>query len=298
MKDLILEMHSHYMITKNMKLTAKHYNKHATTLLYHFKKLGLEILNRGTAQQKLSNDEILTAYNEYINSTDSLETVAKRYDIVPTTLHKRFKKMNLKCRRLEETYEILRTNVNDQYFSTINAEVAYWIGFIYADGCITTRNTLHIALAEKDKDHVFAFSSAINIDKQPRYVKQNKAWSISIKSKQIVNDLMQIGVRVNKTYTGTPIPNIPSEYYNDFIRGYFDGDGCISNNTVAILGHKELLEWMQQHLELSELSSIRKRDNYYVLVFGSKIARNKFTDAIYANKECIKLERKYSKFVT
>lgn len=297
MDKIILEMHSHYMKCKNMSETAKHYNKHATTLLYHFKKHNLEILKAGCAIQKWTDDKIIEAHNEYINSTQSLESLAKKLGMQSaSTLHKRLQRLGLPSRSLEEAREILRTNVDDNYFSEINSEVAYWLGFIYADGCITTKNTLAIALAEKDKDHVFAFSKAIKIEKAPKFVKQTKAWRISIKSKQIVNDLIDIGVRVNKTYTGTPIPKIPQEYYNDFIRGYFDGDGCISNNVVVILGHKNLLEWMQDILQIKTISSIRQRDNYFVLRFGSKKAREMFTNAIYANKDCIKLERKYSKF--
>ena len=39
---------------------------------------------------------------------------------------------------------------------------------------------------------------------------------------------MNLGFGYNKTYAELHIPNIPRELIRHFVRGYFDGDGCIT----------------------------------------------------------------------
>ena len=48
-------------------------------------------------------------------------------------------------------------------------------------------------------------------------------------SKQIKDDLSLYDIIPNKTYYDTNfIKNIKSQFYPDFLRGFFDGDGCIT----------------------------------------------------------------------
>lgn len=114
---------------------------------------------------------------------------------------------------------------NEEYFSKIdNPSKAYWLGFIYADGCIDRYDRLHINLAEYDKNHLQKFldelSSNIEIRKRNGYI------NLSIKNKNIVRDLYNLGVNYNKTYDSR-IPKIEDKYINHWLRGYFDGDGSI-----------------------------------------------------------------------
>lgn len=50
------------------------------------------------------------------------------------------------------------------FFKEIDTEEkAYWLGFIAADGFITTRdNTVGITLGRKDKNHLFKFTKSIS----------------------------------------------------------------------------------------------------------------------------------------
>lgn len=47
-----------------------------------------------------------------------------------------------------------------------------------------------------------------------------------IGSHKIYNDLFELGLYPNKSLT-VNFPKIPQKYLGHFIRGYFDGDGCI-----------------------------------------------------------------------
>ena len=42
------------------------------------------------------------------------------------------------------------------------------------------------------------------------------------------DNLIKYGVLEDKSHKDFHMPNIPNEYINSFILGYFDGDGCIT----------------------------------------------------------------------
>lgn len=131
---------------------------------------------------------------------------------------------------------------NKDYFENIdNEEKAYWLGFIYADGCITTQDRFAIGLAKVDSKHLEKFAKCIESNirikygitkkKDTTYVKTKsdiESCSITIKNSKFVKDLKDKGVVRNKTYLlKFPEENIlPRKFIKDFVRGYMDGDGC------------------------------------------------------------------------
>jgi hypothetical protein len=126
---------------------------------------------------------------------------------------------------------------NHNYFSTITENSAYWTGFLAADGCIY-KDSVKIALAEKDKHHLeqlkIDLKSNIKLIKNiSKNSQRNINWKdsicyhVSIRSKQIVNDLKELGIEPQKTLTANfSEMMIDSPYLNAYCRGYFDGDGC------------------------------------------------------------------------
>ena len=66
-------------------------------------------------------------------------------------------------RTREERIERSRKPVNNHYFDIIdNEHKAYWLGFLYADGCISSnRPTINFTLNDKDINHIKAFKQDI-----------------------------------------------------------------------------------------------------------------------------------------
>jgi len=60
----------------------------------------------------------------------------------------------------------------------------------------------------------------------PIFIKKNKCCYFAIQSKNIVSDIKLFGGTKDKS-KNSKFPIIPKEYLPDFVRGYFDGDGCI-----------------------------------------------------------------------
>ena len=134
--------------------------------------------------------------------------------------------------------------VDDNYFSEINTpNKAYIIGLIASDGNIYQRdghqgqirlsfqNTesehslLTNILSDMNATHPIKKTTKASNDKQYEYI------SVTIVSDQIYNDLFRIGIMPQKTWQmdiQQVIDCIPTKFVNDFLRGYFDGDGCIT----------------------------------------------------------------------
>ena len=117
---------------------------------------------------------------------------------------------------------------NIDAFSSFTEESCYWAGFLAADGCITG-GTLKLCLGYDDHSHVEKFKEfigsshkiAVNTEKYYRS-------EISFKQEKVILDLKNnFNITPNKSLTYTLPTKIPKEMFKHFVRGYFDGDGCI-----------------------------------------------------------------------
>lgn len=117
------------------------------------------------------------------------------------------------------------------YFNKIDSsEKAYWLGFIYADGYVSSQERFGIELSIVDIEHLQKFAKALNsnIRIKTRVRDGRELCNITIKNSEIHNDLIDKGVFYNKT-NNIHFPTkeqLPEKYIKDFIRGFFDGDGC------------------------------------------------------------------------
>lgn len=116
---------------------------------------------------------------------------------------------------------------------------------MYADGCVCVSHNktktkikiylLEITLCEKDRGHLEKFRECIKTDAsiKDKTVKLNnkeyKSVRLSVCCNKMCLDLIKLGCASRKTYIiSFPSDDIvPERYKRDFIRGYFDGDGCI-----------------------------------------------------------------------
>ncbi len=121
---------------------------------------------------------------------------------------------------------------NKLFFKRWSHNMAYVLGFLYADGNIikTKRNTHFVSLQVMDKEIVYKIREAMRSDHKinlyKKQVKGNTAYRLQIGSKELFEDLRRLGLIENKTHR-IRLPKIPEAYTKDFIRGYFDGDGSV-----------------------------------------------------------------------
>lgn len=127
-------------------------------------------------------------------------------------------------------------DVNNNYFNIINNEFkAYWLGFLYADGYNNTDNfNVELTLCKEDEPHIFKFLDSLqsNSPIKEKKVRNFMACRTAVCNRDISLALHNLGCTKNKSLK-LQFPTfdiVPKELMRHFIRGFFDGDGCIHIN--------------------------------------------------------------------
>jgi hypothetical protein len=142
--------------------------------------------------------------------------------------------------------------VNDDAFSIFNIESCYWAGFIAADGCVSG-NQLKIDLNSCDIEHLQKLKEYLDLSSPIIKSKNRNSHYIHFRSDKIVEDLKNnFKIVPCKSLILEP-PNVPDVLDRHYIRGYFDGDGCLSGhknklNFEIYSGSKVILEWIKNKI--------------------------------------------------
>lgn len=168
------------------------------------------------------------AKKEYDKGERTISDIARQFDVNRKSLSR-----DLKRRYNLDVRADGKKPVNSTYFHDIDTpQKAYWLGFLYADG-YNSGIGIEFALQESDLESVLDFREAIGskhtVSKKIAKLngKEFVSYRISIKDKQLADDLDALGCTQNKSLT-IHLPHLPNKLMNHFVRGYFDGDGCIT----------------------------------------------------------------------
>jgi intein-encoded DNA endonuclease-like protein len=206
---------------------------------------------------------------------------------------------------------------NEKFFKKWSSEMAYVLGFFTADGSMTKnkRGAHFIEIQITDKDLLYKIRELLESNHKITELKKNdkwkKAYRLQIGSKEIFNDLIRLGMTPNKSKT-IDLPDVPSKYFSDFVRGYFDGDGNVvsgyfkkadrKNKSYTLAtrfasGSKLILNHLRDNLSklLGTTGSIHCKDNTWRLNYSINDSKKLFRFMYDDGKVngLIYLERKY-----
>lgn len=201
--------------------------------------------------------------------------------------------------------------INEKFFNEIDTnEKAYWLGFLYADGYIT-KSGFGIALKIGDFKHLEKMLKSMNSNYIIKIYKNTKEYSYSkgeycrliCSSKNMKSKLISYGLVPNKSVILQP-PKIKFKN-NDlrlcFIRGFFDGNGCVSGlkkSTYAlkITSTDAMLDWIANSLGYKYNKLYKRRPTDIVSSLEIRGMKNirKYGNLLYKNSD-IYLDRKYEK---
>ena len=210
------------------------------------------------------------------------------------------------------------------YFDTIDTEdKAYWLGFLTADGWIsksakTGSGVVGIELQYGDMGHLKKFNKSIKgnyqvVDRwRPCLIstkdteKLHHTCVIRIFSLIMYKTLERIGFSNNKSYNFS-IPTMQNDLIRHFVRGYFDGDGCLCfTNQSFHVGFDTASENLNYGIvDILESRGFKFSNNNYINNFGTTMYRINingmdekidFLDWIYQDSS-IYLDRKYKKYL-
>ena len=254
-----------------------------------------------------SNEDILKLYKSGV----SITKISKKFKTDRTRISKILVKNGIIIENFQN-----KTKFDEHIFDIIDTEEkAYWLGFIFADGYISSspldpnkksRYNFELSLKLSDRTHLNKFNKFMKYNGDNiKLDNKRKRCRWSIVNKHLWITLNNLGCIPNKSLVlKFPDKNIfkSLDLIIHFIRGYFDGDGCISygfsdkNKTnvipvCLILGTKDFLSELS--LQIGKIGRLRKTKNIYALYFSKNQTIN-FLNKIYFNSS-IYLDRKFKR---
>lgn len=206
----------------------------------------------------------------------------------------------------------MKYHPNLALFNPIDSEnAAYILGFIYADGCIYD-NKINIRLNSKDENILQSICNIIYPNQnRPLYrgiTKEGHSYTgLLISNKAMVKLFKNYGCHEKKSLTIKFPTNLPTEVISHFLRGYFDGDGCINirknkqSSSINIIASHEFCKYLS--IYLSEKLKINARHINHSFCSSISVVKidghrqvKKFLDYIYKDAS-IYLIRKYERYL-
>jgi DNA-binding transcriptional regulator WhiA len=196
-----------------------------------------------------------------------------------------------------------KANINSEIFETIDTqEKAYWLGFIYADGYVSKESNFELSLSIKDLSHLEKFKSFLEFEGKIYIDQKVGRCRLQFRDVKIVNSLKQLGC-VNKKSLILRFPEVSDDLKSHFIRGYFEGDGYISDPkrsvAVSIVGTEEFLKSIHDVTDLPKENIKHRNPKHSKEVFTNMISgknARKLCRYMYENAT-VYLDRKYQRVI-
>ncbi len=209
-------------------------------------------------------------------------------------------------------------SINEDYFKKWSHNMAYILGLWFSDGCISGTH-FNITLHKNDSVLLNNILEEMKSEHKLYYCKN--CAKIDISSKKIVDSIIRLGGVPRKSLT-VKFPHVPNKYLSDFVRGLWDGDGCIFFNKRSKRYKSNICSGSRDFIYVM-LRILRKnirgfKGNIYKRIFkkgcdilGNKLGKDsilyvlevEINDTIRLNKflyanadKYLKMKRKFEKF--
>lgn len=116
-----------------------------------------------------------------------------------------------------------------------SSEFAYAIGLLVSDGCLS-KDGRHVILTSKDKVQLVHFNQCLKLTTKigKKYSSiGDLSYYTQFSDVVFYKFLVRIGLTPAKSKT-ISIVKLPQKYFFDYLRGYFDGDGCSYSNYDSV----------------------------------------------------------------
>lgn len=172
---------------------------------------------------------------EELEIIEKIKTKKRKDIIVEYGISDRHYKNVLNKHGIQLKDKVQKYSFNENYFEKIDTEdKAYFLGFIVADGCIHGSSN-NLKIIQKETEILYEFKKYIKFEGPIFTSKTKNISNIGVSSEKIINDLNNLGIYSNKTMS-VKFPNIPQKLLHHFMRGVFDGDGCVSIHKEKRIG--------------------------------------------------------------
>lgn len=253
--------------------------------------------------------EVTSELIELVQQNKTGKEISSILKLDYSTVHKKLRKLGINLYNYHNELKF-----NNKVFDCIDTEEkAYWLGFLYADGSVSVRdNQVELSLASKDKEHLQKFRKFLESKNEIKFSESKcngkvyQRCRFNATDKHFHNRLIELGCIPRKSLI-LKFPNKDifenTELIKDFIRGYIDGDGCLTYTktgrlVIEIIGTKEFLDgiinYFPQFFTGSKIKNKRSISNTYSISCACNKA-DKLATILYENAT-IYLDRKYNRF--
>jgi intein-encoded DNA endonuclease-like protein len=171
----------------------------------------------------------------------------------------------------------------EAFFDRWSPDMAYVLGYFASDGTMykNKQGSCYLAFTSTDEELIVQVKRIMNVTNKIEIYNSphnnyKTRYNLQIGGKFIFNRLLELGFVPNKSLVLKYPYVMPDKLVRDFVRGYFDGDGCVyigrakrkgRNGYINHLqwnltcGNKLFLETMQS--KLSELAFVGKGSLYF-----------------------------------
>lgn len=198
----------------------------------------------------VSNSKISDEYfKEVCEKAISMRSAAETLNLPMTTFKRRAEKLgcyktNQAGKGVHKEY-VSKYSVNENYFRKFNPQMAYWVGFLVADGSILSfrPHSFRLRLGIEDERHLKTFIDDVDSNSPIHYGKTDSGngnikefCETVINNEQFCRDLAYCGILPKKSQIhGIEYVNlVPTFYRPYFVIGLFDGDGTVTKDDGEI----------------------------------------------------------------
>lgn len=254
---------------------------------------------------KLSIKEKQEICSLYKNGMTSPQ-IANKFNVSFVAILGILKRRDVEIRSNSDAQNQRKCSLDETVFDRLNEKSLYWLGFIFADGCIVKRHgkspELSFSLKNEDIAHLQKFKSFLKSSSSLIYIKQHNSNRFAVRSVKLVKKLEKYGITERKSLTAS-VSN--ENLYNSkhFWRGVIDGDGHIGMTTnnnngkiyprIELVGSKDMVSKFNNFVFkniIQHRSQTRKHKSIYIVSFHGKTAIP-VVEYLYSNSH-IYLDRK------
>ncbi len=185
------------------------------------------------------------------------------------------------------------------FFKNWSGDMAYVLGYFAADGSMiqNRRGAHYIEITSTDKVLLALVKKLTHapqtIAKRRTEGNKKRQYRLQIGNSVWFEDLMQLGFTPRKSLT-MRFPKVPDMCHSAFIRGYFDGDGCIYVNHIKFADRrKKRLIVMSLFTSGSQkfLRDLHRILKMYGIQGGSLVAKQRGYELKFSHRDSVALYR-------
>lgn len=256
--------------------------------------------------KKFTPEEVTTITSDY-KAGLGVSTISKRYNMGRRPIERLLKEYQIPKHSISAANR--KYKFNEHYFDKIDTkDKAYFLGWLYADGYnCKSAGMVSLGMNKKDIEILEKFKHYIESEHNIYSINSDNTVRLTIGSQYLCDKLDQLGCIPAKSLVVEWPLFIPSYLVKFFIRGYFEGDGCISvfldknrpTFQLSVMSSHKFINGLQQfcEIELGIKFGNYTRINNGLLALSRRGEIIKFLNWLYSDLGDLFLTRKYNKYL-